>query len=525
MANTTIFHTRRGRAIPAADAVNQAGGRAYQHTAEQALAQYAMTGCFNQTFYAGAVDQIATVMSYADQVSPEYLAKLAVFARERGYMKDMPAFLTALLTVKGPEWVPVIFPRVIDNGRMVRNFVQILRSGVIGRRSLGTMPKRLVKEWISRRGEASLFMDSVGNAPSLQDVIKMVRPKPENAMREAFYGYLIGKNHNASDLPKVVQEYERFKQNQAMPLPDVDFRLLTALNLSTDHWVGIARNANWQMTRMNLNTFARHGVFRVNGMDQVIARRLRDEKAIRRAKVFPYQLMAAYFMADETVPDSVIDALQDAMEIALQNVPAISGNVVVLPDTSYSMTQPVTGYRKGASSKVRCVDVAALVSAAIVARNPKAQVLPFDTKVHWVRLNARDSIMSNAARLAGLGGGGTNCAAPLIELNRQKAKVDTVIYVSDNESWVDAQRFGYGYASRSGAGTGVMAQWSILKQRNPDAKLVCIDVVPNRTTQAIEREDILNIGGFSDQVFSVIDDFIRNEPQRWVQAINRLSLS
>lgn len=27
-------------------------------------------------------------------------------------------------------------------------------------------------------------------------------------------------------------------------------------------WVGIARRATWQTTRMNLNTFARHGVFR-----------------------------------------------------------------------------------------------------------------------------------------------------------------------------------------------------------------------------------------------------------------------
>ena len=49
------------------------------------------------------------------------------------------------------------------------------------------------------------------------------------------------------------------------------------------------------------------------------------------------------------------------------------------------------------------------------------------------------------------------------------------------------------------------------RQRNPKARLVCLDIQPNRTTQAAEREDILNIGGFSDQVFEVISAFASGE--------------
>ena len=44
-------------------------------------------------------------------------------------------------------------------------------------------------------------------------------------------------------------------------MPDVPFQMLTSLELKTEHWKQIASNAPWQMTRMNLNTFARHGVF------------------------------------------------------------------------------------------------------------------------------------------------------------------------------------------------------------------------------------------------------------------------
>ena len=41
-----------------------------------------------------------------------------------------------------------VFGRVVDNGKMLRNFVQILRSGAVGRKSLGTRPKKLVQQWL-----------------------------------------------------------------------------------------------------------------------------------------------------------------------------------------------------------------------------------------------------------------------------------------------------------------------------------------------------------------------------------------
>ncbi len=71
---------------------------------------------------------------------------------------------------------------------------------------------------------------------------------------------------------------------------------------------------------MNLNTFARHGVFEIEGMAQVIANKLRDPVAIRRRGVLPYQLLAAYRAADPGIPMEVREALQDAMEIALLNI-------------------------------------------------------------------------------------------------------------------------------------------------------------------------------------------------------------
>jgi 60 kDa SS-A/Ro ribonucleoprotein len=512
MANKTLFQTIFGGLIPATDTFNAEPAPAYALSPKQALAQYAATGCFNRTFYATAEEQLQRVLELCDVVGPEFVAQVAVYSRRNAYMKDMPALLCAWLAARAPQLHEKVFAQVIDNAKMLRTYVQILRSGVVGRKSLGTAPKRLVRQWLAERDEESLFRSSVGQDPSFADILKMVHPKPAGGRREAFYGYMLGRPHDAAQLPQLVAQYERFKSGETAGVPDVPFTMLSALPLSRPQWAVIAARASWQTTRMNLNTFARHGVFEQKGMEGIVAARLRDAGEIARARVFPYQLLTAYANCDPQVPRIVRDALQDAMELAVANVPVIEGKVFVCPDVSGSMKSPVTGHRQGATTSVQCIDVAALVAASILRKNPSAEVLPFEQDVVRLDLNPRDSIMSNARRLAAVGGGGTNCSAPVKLLNHRGAKGDLVIFVSDNESWVD---------SGSGRGTELMRAWQQFRQRNPQAKLVCLDIQPNRTTQATEREDILNIGGFSDQVFEVISAFASGElnGDHWVRRI------
>jgi 60 kDa SS-A/Ro ribonucleoprotein len=91
-----------------------------------------------------------------------------------------------------------------------------------------------------------------------------------------------------------------------------------------------------------------------------------------------------------------------------------------------------------------------------------------------------------------------------------------VILVSDNESWADARR----------PGTALMHEWAAFKRRNPRALLVCIDLQPNRTTQAPDRHDVLNVGGFSDAVFELIAAFGARgaHRRRWVEAIEQIAI-
>jgi 60 kDa SS-A/Ro ribonucleoprotein len=525
MANKSLFQSIRGRLAPKANAQNEAGGRAYAFSDEQALAQYASTGCLNGTFYASADMQLDVVLKLCDKVAPEFIARTALFARQRGFMKDLPTLLCAVLSVKSPGLLAEVFDRVIDSPKMLRNFVQVMRSGVVGRRSLGTLPKRLVRQWLDARGDDQLFIGSIGNDPSLADVVKMVHPMPTTPARAALFGYLIGREYDADALPELVRHYEKFKRNTnpgKVPVPNVPFQMLTSLPLTPTDWQQIARNASWQMTRMNLNTFERHGVFEDAEVTSLVANRLRNPRLVAESRVFPYQLLAAYTNASSSIPQLVRESLQDAMELALKNVPRLSGKVYVLPDVSGSMHSPITGHRPGATSVIRCIDVAALIAAAVLRQNPQAEVLPFESITLAVRLNPRDSVMTNSQKLASLPAGGTNCSAPLRTLNERRAKGDLVIYVSDNESWIDSRlhgRFG-------GSATATMNEWSQFKARNPQPRMICIDLQPNGTTQAQERDDIMNVGGFSDQVFELLADVAagRSGRDHWVNQIQSTRL-
>jgi hypothetical protein len=71
--------------------------------------------------------------------------------------------------------------------------------------------------------------------------------------------------------------------------------------------------------------------------------------------------------------------------------------------------------------------------------------------------------------------------------------------VSDNESWV----------SRS---PGV----SVWPGR--------IDHQPYGSTQAPERDDILNIGGFSDAVFNVVTSYLSDDANRFVAEVESIEL-
>jgi 60 kDa SS-A/Ro ribonucleoprotein len=540
MANKSLFSNIKSM-LPRASARNEAGGNAYALAPKHALAQVAATGCFGDAYYATAESQLAQLKTLIDQVDDNlFLAKLAVYARERACMKDMPAALLVVLSKRDTRLMHQVFDRVVDSGRVLRTFFQLVRSGQFGRTSFSSSLQRALQRWLNEASVGKLLSASIGSDPSLRDVLRMARPTPKDNARRALFGWLTDKPVDKwtpatkADLPALVQSLIAYRKAdsaelQTLLLGDLSVRwdLLADAAKGPLVWKAIARQMGPQALRMNLNTLLRHEVFDKYGTDvkliEYVASRIADADDIRRSRQFPYQFLTAYLNAADETPQPIKRALHQAAEIACGNVPELPGPVVIGLDVSGSMASPVTGHRgRGVTTKMRCVDVAALFAAAVLRRNPSSVIIPFDTAAYQAKVDPQDSILSLAQRLAKYGGGGTDCSLPLAEANTRLAhrQFAGVVMVSDNESWVGTGRHG---------STSVMTQWQkfVMNQRKlgmANPKLVCIDLQPYTTTQAAERTDILNVGGFSDAVFNLVASFFANDANRFVAEVEAIEL-
>jgi 60 kDa SS-A/Ro ribonucleoprotein len=548
MANRSLFSSFQ-KALPNATARNEAGGRAYALAPKHALAQLAATGCFEQTFYAKAETQLTQLQELVDTVDDNtFLAKLAVFSRERAFMKDMPAALVAALASRDSELMHRVFDRAIDNGRVLRTLFQMIRSGRFGRKSLSSSLQRAFGRWLNEASVSKLLAASIGRDPTLRDVLRLARPTPINNERRALFGYLTEKAVEKwtpaceNDLPAQVRSLMAYRkaesaeeQVEILSKTSVRWDLLADAARGPLVWKAIARQMGPQALRMNLNTLVRHDVFENDKrMVDEVARRIADVDEIKRSRQFPYQFLAAYLNASPDLSHKIKAALHQAAEVACGNVPRLSGPIVIGLDTSGSMRQPVMGRRSnGHQSPMRCIDVASLFAAAILRRNPNSLLIPFDTQAYDVRVDPQDTILSLGERFAQYGGGGTDCSLPLAMVNssRHKQRFAGCVLVSDNMSWV--QRKDSRYAEFFGAmATKVMEEWNrfVQQQRRFQRKhfrapkLICIDIQPYGTTQAPERDDILNIGGFSDAVFKVVSDFFDDKPNRLVTEVESIEL-
>ncbi|MES2790222.1 MAG: TROVE domain-containing protein [Planctomycetota bacterium] len=545
MANKSLFSSVTSL-FPPATARNLANGPAYALEPKHALAQLAATGCFNGTFYANAGAQLETLQTLIAQVNDnQYLAKLAIYSRERAYLKDMPAALTAALAKRDTVLFHQVFDRVIDNGRVLRTLFQMIRSGQFGKKSLSSSLQRAFQRWLNAASLEKLLSAAIGSDPSLRDILRMARPTPKDNARRALFGHLTGKElakwapATEVDLPEQARLLAEFRTAETAEQQVALLQRLTARwDLLADTakgpqvWTAIMRTMGPQALRMNLNTLQRHGVFNDEEAVKFTVARLTDENEVRRSRQFPYQFFSAYLNTSDEVPRAIKTALHQAAEIACGNVPQLPGPVVIGLDVSSSMRSPITGHGgRGTPSKMNCVDVAALFAAAILRRNPESVVIPFDTRSFEARVDPTDSILSLAERLAKYGGGGTDCAQPLIRANRDYAerKFAGVILVSDNASWVYG---GQPFALGTNGATGVVTEWQkfvknqVRLQGGDTAgpKLICIDLQPWGTTQAPDRSDVLNVGGFSDAVFDVVGAFLSSDTGRFVAEVEATTL-
>lgn len=386
----------------------------------------------------------------------------------------------------------------------------------------------------------------------------MIHPTPADDMRRAAFAWLRGHvkpdkpygpgtpdgRARYTDAPELFRSLDTFRasirpttradlrdeewRKTLNGLRGLDLRVYDDMQLPPEAWAAIAMNSRWHAVKKNLVRFARLGVYDVPGATEALAGILRDEVTKPGVMAMPYDVLSAWTEIRDKpeIPMEIKLALQDALDKIVQNVPVMKDTAVFV-DLSGSMKAPVSGQR-AVSSKLSCRDVAATMAACILARNPKTAVFGFHTTVEIPVLNPRDSVMTNVEKIQALPDGGTDCASTILFLRENAKNFENVIIFSDNESWFVNRIQQYWGAERvATGGSSLMQEWEQYRRGHPERRLVVCDLTPTGDSQAIDRPDILNVGGFSDVVFSLIGEFFAGQlgPEHWVGAIESISLA
>src|SRR6185369_16476484 len=94
----------------------------------------------------------------------------------------------------------------------------MIRSGQFERKSLSASLQRAFQRWLNRASVEKLLSASIGNDPSLRDVLRLARPTPVDNSRRALFGWLTDRPTDKwapagpADLPREVSDLVAYRQ-------------------------------------------------------------------------------------------------------------------------------------------------------------------------------------------------------------------------------------------------------------------------------------------------------------------------
>ena len=208
---------------------------------------------------------------------------------------------------------------------------------------------------------------------------------------------------------------------------------------------------------------------------------IENPEAVKKSRQLPFRYLSAYKELENIGGSRVFDALENAVEASVENMPKLEGTTVIAVDVSGSMDNTIS-----AKSKVRCYEMAMLLGLMANKICDNSYFYIFNNSIEKYAVSHRSGILTTAIRWSC--GGGTNMYLPFQKMLDDHIHADRVIILSDNECnsgggyysrkpvqaiadefrkvsgkdiWVHAIDLqGYGTQQFHGAKTNIIAGWS-----------------------------------------------------------------
>lgn len=493
---------------------NYEGADAFKLNPQMELYSLVCTSTLEPKFY--VPDTQATLDRLRDLVEkndPLFVAKLAIYAREQMYLRSIPLVLAVEMAKAGFKKDGVVektVQRVIqraDELAEILGYYQLANKRQ-GTKKLGKLSKQIQRGVAEAFGKFDEYQFGKYNCDAdvtLRDAMFLCHPKPKSA-----------------------EQKELFKKiaEQTLEVPytwEVELSKLGQQEFETPDERRAAFRAKWEelIESKKLGYMALLRNLRNILMADVADKRLgmalsylSNPDAVRKSKQLPFRFLSAYRELENArllSSGMVMDALEDAMKVSVENIQGFSydTSMLIACDVSGSMKTPISP-----RSSVRQYDIGLVLGMMLRNKCKKVITGIFGTDWKPVQLPS-DPILANTRnldRLSNQVGRSTNGWKIIQRLIDDKQNIDKVMIFTDRQLWNSTQHDAH-----------INEKWSQYKKFSPESKLYIFDLSGYGTSSlSIHRDDVHLIAGWSDKIFNVLAAIERGESA--VSEIEKLEL-
>ncbi|MDX2279303.1 MAG: TROVE domain-containing protein [Saprospiraceae bacterium] len=478
--------------------INHAGASAYKMTPAQELYAAVVTATLSDKFYETGNKRLLRLRALVAQNDPIFVAKLAIYARERMHLRSVPLVLAIELAKihRGDDLLSRLIGRVIQRADEITEMLAFYaqaneRDGV---KQLNRLSKQVQKGLVKAFNKFDAFQfakyDREGAAVKLRDALFLTHPVAKDAAQQAIF------NQIATGTLETPYTWE------------TELSVLGQQKFANEAEKKAAFRAKWQelidsgklgyMAMMrNLRNMLEA---QISGAHvNKVCKQLADPKQVAQSKQLPFRFLAAYrelLQLENPKTAAVLQALEDAVMASTVNLRGfdMDTTVVVACDVSGSMQKSIS-----AKSKVLNYDIGLMLGMLLKSKCRNVIAGMFGDTWKVIQLPGRN-VLSNVQefyRREGEVGYSTNGYLVIADLLKRQVPVDKVMLFTDCQLW-----------NSQGTNETLMGLWMDYRKKiAPDAKLYLFDLAGLGNTPFDLRQDqgVALIAGWSDKVFEVLD--------------------
>jgi 60 kDa SS-A/Ro ribonucleoprotein len=475
--------------------LNHEGAKAWSLSKELELYTAVVTTTLSDKFYESGGDRLDRVRKLISEVDPLFVAKLAVYAREKMYLRSMPLVLAIELAKihQGDDLVSRLVSRVIQRADEITELLALYQHANSRKdtKKLGKLSKQVQKGLALAFNKFDEYQFAKYNRDAdvkLRDALFLVHPRPKDESQQMLFDKIAGNTLETA----FTWEVELSKKGQESFADEAEKQAAFAGQWET--MIDSGKLGYMAMLR-NLRNMLQAGISDAHLTK--VAAMLGDAKQVQKAKQFPFRFLAAYReLRSESNPKApkIMEALEAAIKASIANMRGFDADtrILIASDVSGSMNTAVS-----AKSKIRMYDIGLVLSMLLQHKCESAITSIFGTEFKVVNM-PRTNILANTDTLDAYStqvGWATNGHLVIEHLTKRKQVMDKLMIFTDMQLW-----------NSTGDGGQLGNSWREYKRVAPNARLYIFDLAGyGQAPINVLREDVALIAGWSDKIFEVLN--------------------